>query len=193
MEARTLRGIVNRDIHPIGCASTCARKAQKGLLLGDLCAEAGHLLWALKVWKFTLGKIHAKDYGDWIDVCFHTEYVRLGDVISVGACEVIGRRIDDAERRLGLSDACGRDSWAYRAGDGWYGGMWYEKYDFDWEALREECIGIRDEALQRQEREQIFSDAQNESAPQPQEFFSYWNDSDCEAQEDLNEKIDDWD
>lgn len=162
-------------------------------MLGNLCAEAGHLMWALKVWKFTLSQIHAKDYNDWIDVSFHTEYVRLRDVISDGACEILGRRIDDVERRVGLSDAHGRDSWEYRAGDGWYDMMWYEMYDYDWEDTREYYIEMFRETYDRQQREQLFLDAQNESVPQPQDFFDYWSEYSPVLQEDLNYKVDDWD
>ena len=193
MEAKTLSDIVNKGMRALVSASNCARKAQKGLLLGDLCQEAGHLIWALKVWKFTLKEIHAKDYDDWIDVSFHTEYVRLRDVISDGACEVIGRRIDDVERRLGLSNACGRDSWAYRAGDGWYDSLWYEKYDCEWENTRDYFIQLFKELRARQQREQLFSDAQFEYVPQPQDLFDYLNDCNPVLQEDLNFKIDDWD
>ena len=193
LEAKTLRHIVNKVIHTLRCASTCARKAQKGLLLGDLCEEANHPMWALKVWKFTLDEIHTKDYDDWIYVHFDTDYVRLKDVISDGVCEVIGRRIDEVERSLGLSNACGRDSWEYRAGDGWYKWLWYEKYDFDWEEVREECIRERDEALERQQREKLFLEAQNEHVPQTQDFFDYWNDYSPVVEEDLHFKIDDWD
>ena len=74
MEARLLKELVNREIHPIRCASSCGRKAQKGLMLGDLCAETRHLMWALKIWKFTLAEIHSKDYDDWIEVRFKVQY-----------------------------------------------------------------------------------------------------------------------
>ena len=123
LEARLLKDLVNRDIHPIRCASTCARMAQKGLYLGNLCAEAHHPMWALKIWKFTLSQIHSKDYDDRIDVWFNTKYVRLRDVISDGICEIIGSRIDDIEQKLGLSVPQGRDSWKYWAGDGWYNSL----------------------------------------------------------------------
>ena len=188
-----MSGIVNKGMRALVSASTCARKAQKGLLLGDLCREAGHLIWALKVWKFTLREIHMKDYDDWIDVSFHTEYVRLRDVISDGACEVIGRRIDEVERRVGLSDAHGRDSWAYRAGDGWYDMLWYEKYDCEWEDTREYFKAFFNEVRDRQQRELLFSEAQNEDVPKPQDFFDYWNDYNPLLQEDLSCEADDWD
>ena len=193
LQARLLRDIVNKEIRKVSCASTCPRKAQKGLLLGDLCREAGHLMWALKVWKFTLREIHTKDYDDWIDVSFHTEHVRLRDVISDGVCEVIGRRIDEVERRLGLSNACGRYSWAYRAGDGWYDMLWAEKYDYEWEDTREYWIRFFKESRERQQREQLFLEAQLEHLPQPQDFFGYWNDYSPALHEDLDVKIDDWD
>ena len=83
LDARLLKDIVNRGIHPIRCASTCGHKALRGLLLGDLCAETNHLGWALRIWKFTLKQIHEKDYDDWIDVhWFNTKYVSFQDVIS---------------------------------------------------------------------------------------------------------------
>ena len=193
LEAKTLSDIVNKGMRALVSTSNCPRKAHKGLLLGDLCREAGHLIWALKVWKFTLREIHTKDYDDWIDVSFHTEYVRLRDVISDGACEVIGRRIDDVEWCLGLSDAQGRDSWAYRAGDGWYDGLWYEKYDCEWEDTRDYFIELFRETRARQQRERLFQEAQNEQLPQPQDFFDYWNDYSPVLQESLDFKIDDWD
>ena len=40
LEARLLRQMVNREIHPIRCAESCRRKRQKAQRLGDLCAEA---------------------------------------------------------------------------------------------------------------------------------------------------------
>ena len=193
LDVKILKDIVNRGIYAIRCASTCAHKAHRGLLLGDLCAEAHHPLWALKIWKFTLKQIHNKDYDDWIDVWFNTKYVRLQDVISEGICEIIGRRIDDVERSVGLSEAHGRDSWEFRAGEGWYNDFRYEKYEFNWEELREEWIKERDEAIERMERERIFREGQNELVPQPQDFFDYWGDYDPTVHEDLLSKIDDWD
>ena len=192
LEARMLNAIVNKGIRVVRAASVCARKAQKGLLLGDLCAEAGHLMWALKVWKYTLRQIHMKDYNDWIDVHFRPEYVRLRDVISDGVCEMLGRRIDDVERRVGLSDAHGRDSWAYRAGDGWYDALWYEMYDCDWQDTREYFVAMAREMRDRQQRELLLLEAQNDCAPQPQDFFDYWNDCQPVLQEDLSGMTDDW-
>ena len=194
LDVKILNDIVNHGIHTIRCASSSAYKAHRGILLGDLCAEAHHPLWALKIWKFTLRQVHNKDYDDWIDVWFNTKYVRFQDVISEGICEIIGRRIDEVERRVGLSDAHGRDSWGYRAGEGWYNDFRSEKfeYDFSWEALREEWIQERNEAIERKERERIFSEGQTELVPQPQDFFDYWSDYNPTVSEDLLFKIDDW-
>lgn len=166
LDARLLKDLVNREIHPIRCASTCSRKAQKGLMIGKLCSEAHHPMWALKIWKFTLSQIHWKDYDDWIDVWFNTKYVRLRDVISDGICEIIGRHIDDVERDIGLSDAQGRDSWEYWAGDGWYDSFFYEKYDSDWESTRNYYIEVRNNAVERQNSERFFHEIQGELPPQ---------------------------
>ena len=193
LEARLLRELVNREIHPLRGASTSARKAQKGLYLGNLCAEANHPMWALKVWKFTLSQVHSKDYDDWIGVWFNTKYVRLGDVISNGICEIIGRRIDDVERSIGLSDAKGFDSWEYRAGDGWYDDMFYEKYDYDWGSERDSYIKLRNGAVEHQQSERLFYEGQGYLPPQAQNFFDYWSDYSPMAQEDFYFKVDDWD
>jgi len=149
-------------------------------------------MWALKIWKFVLAQIHSKDYDDWIDVWFNTDYVRLKDVISDGICEVIGRRIDDVERQVGLSDAHGRDSWEYRAGDGWYDSFFCEKYESDWDEWRDFYVGLRNEAVERQQAERIFLEGQSMQPPQAQNFFDYWNDYDATTQEDFHFKIDDW-
>lgn len=194
LDVKMMKDIVNHGIHAIRCASTCAHKAHRGILLGDLCAEAHHPTWALKIWKFTLTQIHDKDYDDWIDVWFNTKYVRLQDVISEGNCEIIGRRIDDVERSIGLSDAHGRDSWEYRAGEGWYNGLRFEKYDYNWEDLREEYIAMRDEALERLEAERIFREGQNDQVPDRQDFFDYWNNYNPTAvYSQYTFKVDDWD
>ena len=193
LEARLLKDLVNREIHPIRCASTCSRKAEKGLMMVKRWAEAHHPMWALKIWKFTLSQIHWKDYDDWIDVWFNTKYVRLRDVISDGICEIIGRHIDDVERDIGLSDAQGRDSWEYWAGDGWYDSFFYEKYDSDWESTRNYYIEVRNNAVERQNSERFFHEIQGELPPQAQNFFDYWNDYDPNTQEDFSFKIDDWD
>jgi hypothetical protein len=192
LDARLLKDIVNRGIHPIRCASTCGHKALRGMLLGDLCAETNHLGWALRIWKFTLKQIHEKDYDDWIDVhWFNTKYVSFQDVISDGWCEIIGRRMDEAERKLGISDARGRDSWEYRAGDGWYNSFFAEKFDCNLDEWREECLAMRNELLARQNTERIFRDGQA-NAVHPSDYFDYWNDYDP-SKEDLYFKIDDWD
>lgn len=193
LEARLLKDLVNREIHPIRCASTCARMAQKGLYLGNLCAEAHHPMWALKIWKFTLSQIHSKDYDDWIDVWFNTKYVRLRDVISDGICEIIGSRIDDIEQKLGQSVPQGRDSWKYWAGDGWYNSLFYEKYDSDWDSVRDFYIEMRNEAVEFQHLERFFHEVLGEVPPMAQNFFDYWSDYDPTTQEDLYFKIDDWD
>ena len=192
LEAQMLRTIVNKTIHPIRCASTCGRKALKGLYLGDLCAEAHHPSWAMSVWSFTIGEIHDKDYDDWVGVWFNPKYVQLRDVISNGLCEILGKRMDDLNRRLGRDEPDWRYSNEYCAGDFWYDSFSYEKYDYDWNGIREEYVTLRREAKVRQRTERMFREGQGELPPQAQDFFYYWADFDPTTQ-DLNFKIDDWD
>ena len=104
LEARLLRDIVNRSIHPIRCAESCKRKYQKGMYIGDLCAETGHFLWALKVWSFTANLIESKDYDDWRYVWFDNDRVRLTDVISETEYELLIRRCCDLYRALGFPE-----------------------------------------------------------------------------------------
>ena len=192
MESNMLRDIVNREIHPIRCASTCGRKASKGLVLGDLCAEAHHPQWALKVWMFVMEQIHWKDYEDWCNVWFNTKYVSFHDVISDGICEIIGKRIDRLNIRYGWAQPEGRNCWEYYAGDGFYDSFCYEKFDNDWDRLREKYITIRSEAMAAQQTERILRDGQGELPPQAQDFFYYWEDFDP-TEQDMYFKIDDWD
>lgn len=192
MPARMLAAIVNREIHPMRCASTCGRKALKALVLGDLCKEAHHPMWARRILMFGLELIHNKDYDDWVGEWFNTRYVCMQDVISNGICEIIGRRIDEIDRLCGLNEPKGLNSWEYWAGDGWYDGFRYEKFDYDWTEQRKEYIAMRDEAVKTQNTMRMFRDGQGELPPQSQDFFHFWEDFDP-LEEDLNFKIDDWD
>ena len=106
---------------------------------------------------------------------------------------MIGRCIDDIERTLGLSDAHGRDSWEYWAGDGWYDSLFYEKYDSDWDSVRDYYIEMRNAALEYQHSERLFYELQGEQPPQAQNFFDYWNDYNPLNQEDFYFEVDDWD
>ena len=101
LEARLLHDLVNREIHPIRCAESCRRKAQVALRLGDLCEEAGHPWWALKVWMMACQLIADRDYDEWIGVWFNTDWVRLSHVVAEEWCLDLGRRIDALWGRLG--------------------------------------------------------------------------------------------
>ena len=100
LEARLLKDIVNQAIHPIQCAASCKWKFMRGMHIGDLCAETGHFLWALKVWGLTAGLIEDKDINDWIYVWFDNKRVRLTDVISETEYEVLIRRCCDLYKAL---------------------------------------------------------------------------------------------
>ena len=60
LESRMLNRFVNHGVHTIRCAVS-PHKFHRGLLLGDLCAEGHHLMWAIKVWKLTLNEIPSID------------------------------------------------------------------------------------------------------------------------------------
>ena len=112
LEARLLRDIVNRAIHPIRCAESCKRKYQKAMYIGDLCAETGHFLWALKVWSFTAYLIESKDYDDWRYVWFDNNRVRLTDVISETEYELLVYLMEN--KNIALSrDKLLQDIWGY--------------------------------------------------------------------------------
>lgn len=180
LETRMLNSFVNHGVHTIRCSS-CAHKFHRGLLLGDLCAEGHHLMWAVKVWKLTLREIHRRDWDDFIDVNFDTKYVRLDDVISEGSCEVLGRRIDEAERKLGLPNPR-YSSWENLAS---YDSLRLWKFDYSLKELEEEERTVLTEARSREETERIFGEGLPESTPQPVDAFDYWHEDDEEKLKEL--------
>lgn len=165
LEARLLRQMVNREIHPIRCAASCKRKYQKGMYIGDLCAEAGHFVWAIKVWTYTANLIEDKDIDDWMDVRFDNKRVRLTDVISETEYELLIRRCGDLYKALG----CPEDYWwsdaKERLASETFGTSYHylfgEKYDSNWypAELQEEWDSEMDAWERVQETERIFRDA----------------------------------
>lgn len=135
LEARLLRDMVNRAIHPIRCAESCKQKYMKGMYIGDLCAETGHFWWAMKVWRFTAKLIENKDFDDWLPVVFDNERVNIRDVISETECELLSRRCSDLWRALGLPEYAWWDArWegiASQTFGTYYTYLWLEKYDYD--------------------------------------------------------------
>ena len=116
LEARLLRQMVNREIHP----------------LGDLCAETGHFLWALKVWYLGLSEICRKDYDEWRLVHFNTDVVKLDDVVSEEDAMILGRRMDRLWCLLGYPE----EAYYERKAEAEYDFLWLEKYDCDrWEDI----------------------------------------------------------
>lgn len=135
MEARLLHQLVNREIHPLRCAASCKRKFQKGMYIGDLCAETGHFGWALKVWSLTARLIEDKDWDDWRYVAFNHEWMRLTDVISETECELLSRRSSDLWRAMGFPEEAWwdekREHLAKSTFGSYYWYLWIEKYDYD--------------------------------------------------------------
>lgn len=170
LETRMLNSFVNHGVHSIRCAASCGHKFHRGMLLGDLCAETHHLFWAAKVWKMTMREIKNKDWDDYVCQTFDTRYVRFDDVISEGNCEVLGRRIDEAERKLGLANPR-YGTWESRAS---YDDLRLWKYDYTLWDLEEEEREVMGEYRSKRETERIFSEGLCESAPQPLDAFDYW-------------------
>ena len=124
LEARLLRQMVNREIHPIRCAESCRRKRQKAQRLGDLCAETGHFL--------GLSEICRKDYDEWRLVHFNTDVVKLDDVVSEEDAMILGRRMDRLWCLLGYPE----EAYYERKAEAEYDFLWLEKYDCDrWEDI----------------------------------------------------------
>ena len=133
LEARILKEIVNREIHPIRCAENCKQKYKRGMRIGDLCAETGHFWWALKVWLFTANMIENKDYDDWICVWFDNNRVSIRDVISETECELLSRRCSDLWLKLGYPEYANWDKRTDYLASKYFGTTYYylfaEKYD----------------------------------------------------------------
>lgn len=181
LEARLLRNLVNREIHPIRCAESCKRKFQKAMYLGDLCAETGHFWWALKIWTFASKLIEDKDYDDWRYVCFDNERVRLRDVISETECELLDRRCSQLWRALGHPEYDWWDDRVEYLTSTYFGTTYYDlfadKYDCYYDEPFGEWEAKIEEAEKEQETQQIFQDGQgNNLPPCSQNFMDYWHD-----------------
>ena len=166
LEARLLRDIVNRAIHPIRCAESCKWKYMRGSRIGDLCAETGHFLWALKVWGFTASLIENKDIDDWIDVWFDNKRVSLTDVISETEYELLIRHCCDLYQALGYPEEYWWSESQERLASETFGTSYHylfgEKYDSNWypDQLQMEWDELLDEYDRDQETATIFREGQ---------------------------------
>ena len=181
LEARLLKEIVNREIHPIRCAESCKRKFMKGMILGDLFAETGHFGWARKIWLFTSGLIEEKDYDDWRNVCFDNNRVRLRDVISETECELLDRRCSQLWRALGHPEYDWWDDRIEYLTSTYYGTTYYYLFADKYSGYYDELIGEWEERMEEaeaeQETKQIFRDGQGDNLPpHSQDFTEYWHD-----------------
>lgn len=180
LEARLLKEIVNREIHPIRCAECCKRKFMKGMRLGDLCAETGHFWWARKIWRFTASLIEDKDYDDWRYVWFNTQRVRLRDVISETECELLDRRCSQLWRALGFPQYDWWDDRIEYLTSTYYGTTYYYLFADKYDGYYDELIGEWEEQMEfaeaEQETQQIFRDGQGDNLPPcSQDFTEYWH------------------
>ena len=169
LEARLLKDLVNREIHPIRCAASCKHKYMKGMRIGDLCAETGHFWWALKVWRLTAFLIESKDYDDWRYVSFDNNRVRLRDVISETECELLERRCSQLWRALGFPEYDWWDERTEYLASRYFGTCYYYLYEEKFDGYYDELIGEWEEEMMElkaeYETEQMFRDAQGDSLP----------------------------
>ena len=181
LEARLLKELVHREIHPIRCAGSCKRKFMKGMRLGDLCAEAGHFWWARKIWNFTANLIENKDYDDWRYVWFDNNRVHLRDVISEAECELLIRRCSDLWRALGFPEYAWWDERTEYLASRYFGTYYYYLYAEKFGSYYEEPFGEWEEQLlavkAEQATKQLFREGLGEELPPcSQDFFDYWHD-----------------
>lgn len=193
LEARLLKDLVNRVIHPIRCARNCRQKYMKGLRLGDLCAETGHFLWALKVWRLTARLIESKDWDDWIDVHFNPKWYELQDVISETEYEILLKRCGDLKQALGFPE----DNW-WTMKDEHYSKRYFGLHAYYWlfaeknygyyffddpEEYEDEMRELRKSYL----TEKMFHEGQGDYFPPGSlSFTEYWHDSNKAHIEDLS-------
>ena len=182
LEARLLKDLVNREIHPIRCAASCKQKYMKGMRIGDLCAETGHFWWARKVWRFTAGLIENKDYDDWRYVWFDNNRVSLRDVISETECEQLERRCSQLWRALGFPEYDWWDRhWEHIASETfgtYYYYLFSEKYNSNWDpaGLQLEWEKEMEDYRAAQETDDIFREGQGDNLPAySQDFYEYWH------------------
>ena len=149
LEARLLRDLVNREIHPIRCAESCKRKYQKGMRIGDLCAETGHFVWARKVWVFTACLIEGKDYDDWRYVWFDNNWVSIRDVISETEYELLLRRCSDLWRALGFPQYAWWDQRMEYLSSQYFGTSYYYLFAEKYDSYYDEPIGTWEEEMER--------------------------------------------
>ena len=99
MDARLLDEILDKGWKTINATENARVIAQKGLILGDLCAGAGYPHRALECWFGALEAVEYLDY-DWTFTPLNHRYYRFDSVVSMDECKELGRRIDSLWRRL---------------------------------------------------------------------------------------------
>ena len=156
----------------------------KGLRIGELCFETGHLWWALRIWKLTAWLIETKDWDDWLYVHFNNEWESLTDVISEAECEELLKRCGKLYQALGFPEEYWWTEEKEHFANRYFGFQYYELFaekhygyyffDLDYVGYETEMSEIRDE----QETDMLFRDGQGDCQPMcAQDFFEYWQGS----------------
>ena len=123
MDARLLDEILDKGWKAINATENVRVIAQKGLILGDLCAGAGYPHRALECWFGALEAVEYLDY-DWTFTPLNHRYYRFDSVVSMDECKELGRRIDSLWRRLGHREMAVFERHARH----YYHDMWLDKY-----------------------------------------------------------------
>ena len=164
IEARLLRELVNREVHSLRCFSSGKMKYMRGMRLGLLCSESGHLGWAKKIWSFTLRLIEDRDWELWHDVWFDNRNVRLRDVVCEIECEDLLRLISDVWRQLGQEQYAfwneEREHIAKNVYGSYYSDLWIYKYDYCPVKHFLEYEKLLKDYAEESIREKIFADGQ---------------------------------
>jgi len=183
LETHLLIDLLNREIHPIRCAWSLRRKAQKARILGDLCASSNHPKMAIRMWAFVEEIIINKDdkWADdheYVDIRWYT----LDSLMAELEAKDLGRRIDQLYKRLYREDGDFEDY----ANAHYYWTKYYHKpeyYDFLKE-LRKELEEIREQKTS----DSIFEEGQPDWHPICSRYFFTWFGEE-EEEEDLDFEI----
>lgn len=154
LDVKLLRQLLNREIHPIRCAWSLRRKAQKARILGDLCTSANHPEMAIKIMAFVEYIIVSED-DRWLDDerVFDTRWYTLDSLMAEVEALELGRRIDRLHLRLRQPERAGYEDYAKAH---YYWTKYYRKPDYyDW--LKEFQADMKQIARQKA-AEKIFNE-----------------------------------
>ena len=185
LEVKVLRQLLNREIHPIRCAWSLRRKAQKARILGDLCAGANHPEMAIKIWV-TVEEMIINEDDRWLDEerVFDIRLYTLDSLMAEEEALDLGRQADELYRKLGHPEWAGYEDYA-RAH--YYWTKYYRKQDcYDW--LKENRAYLSS-ALERKNAEDTFNEGLPDWQPESTKDFFAWIEGSKEEEENIAEAL----